>query len=320
MKNKLNPTQIAVILPAFNEATTIKQCILDFHKALPGSPIWVINNNSTDETEAIAQDIFKNKQFNGGIINESRQGKGNALRAAFNLIDADYYVLCDSDQTYPASITEALLKALIENEADMVVGDRHSSGNYAASNDRSFHSLGNWLVKSLVNQLFKSDLKDIMSGLRVFTKQFVKNYSIMVEGFEVETDMTLHALDKRLNIVEVPIEYKVRPCGSYSKLNTFSDGTKVIFTIFRILRYYKPLVFFGILAFIFSFLSISAGIPVIYEWLLFDQVLHIPLAILATGLQVIAVLLLAVGLILDSISYAYHRDLKLSLDKNCSLY
>ena len=303
IKNKIKSSRISVILPAFNEELTIKQCIVAFHKALPEAHIWIINNNSFDDTEFIARATLTKLKCNGGIINEARQGKGNALRRAFYELDSEYYVLCDADLTYPIGLTRELLKPVLDNLADMVVGDRHTLGKYAYKNQRAFHSFGNILVRFLVNRLFKANLVDIMSGFRAFNRKFVKNYPILVGGFEIETDMTLHALDKRLRIIEIPIDYKERPLGSYSKLNTVSDGAKVIFTIFRILRYYKPLIFFGVFALILSLLGLILGFPVILEWLRFDYIKHIPLAILSTGLEIISALLLGIGLILDSIAY-----------------
>ncbi|CNH04061.1 glycosyltransferase [Yersinia aldovae] len=194
----------------------------------------------------------------------------------------------------------------------MVVGDRHTEGHYEAENKRALHGFGNRLVKGLVNKLFKAKLADIMSGYRVFNRAFVKSYPILVEGFEIETDMTLHALDKRFRIVEIPINYRDRPEGSLSKLNTFRDGARVLSTIGNILRYYRPLVFFGSTALIFAIIGIIAGIPVIDEWIRERFISHIPLAILATGLEIFAIVFAAIGLILDSIT---HQD-KLNFERD----
>ena len=190
----------------------------------------------------------------------------------------------------------------------MVVGDRHSAGHYAAENKRALHGVGNRLVRSLVNSLFNAELADIMSGYRVFSRRFVKNYPILVEGFEIETDMTLHALDKRYRIIEIPIEYKDRPKGSVSKLNTFSDGARVLFVIMQILRYYKPFVFFGWLSMLFFLAGLMAAVPVIQDWIQYQYIRHVPLAILATGLEIVAALMFGVGLILDSIVYQKRLD------------
>jgi hypothetical protein len=191
----------------------------------------------------------------------------------------------------------------MEKAADLVVGDRISGGHYQSENKRSFHGFGNRLVKGLVNRLFNAKLNDIMSGYRVFNRLFVKNYPILVEGFEIETDMTLHALDKRFRILEIPVEYKDRPAGSVSKLNTLSDGLRVLFTIARILRYYRPLVFFGGTSLFFAFTGLVAAIPVLTDWIVNNYIYHLPLAILATGLEIVAVIMFAIGLILDSISH-----------------
>ncbi len=196
---------------------------------------------------------------------------------------------------------------------DMVVGDRHSGGHYQKENKRPLHNIGNRLVQWLVNKLFKANLVDIMSGYRAFNKLFVKNYPILVEGFEIETDMTLHALDKRMRIIELPINYQDRPEGSFSKLNTVRDGMRVITTISSILRYYRPLVFFGVSAFILFVLGILAAVPVFHEWIETRYIQHVPLAILATGLEIVSILMIAVGLILDSISHQDKRNFEREL-------
>lgn len=300
-----NQEGVAVILPAYNEEQTIAPTIEDFHGSLPEASIWVINNRSSDATEQIARETLSRLGCKGGVINERRTGKGNAVRRAFLDIDADIYILADADMTYPAAQARDLMAPVLAGEADMVVGDRHSAGHYAAENKRALHGFGNRLVRDLVNKLFHANLTDIMSGYRVFSRRFVKSYPILVEGFEIETDMTLHALDKRFRIVEIPVEYRDRPAGSFSKLNTIRDGARVLNTIGNILRYYRPLIFFwgaGILVALFSLL---AGMPVINEWLQTGYVAHIPLAILASGLGIVSVVLVAIGFILDSIT---HQD------------
>ena len=300
--------KIALILPAYNEELTIEATVRAFHVALPEAAIWVINNRSSDATESIAQTTLSSLGCLGGVLNESRKGKGNAVRRAFLEIDADLYVLADADLTYPADRVRDLLAPVVESRADMVVGDRHSAGHYAAENKRALHGVGNRLVRSLVNSLFNAELADIMSGYRVFSRRFVKNYPILVEGFEIETDMTLHALDKRYRIIEIPIEYKDRPKGSVSKLNTFSDGARVLFVIMQILRYYKPFVFFGWLSMLFFLAGLMAAVPVIQDWIQYQYIRHVPLAILATGLEIVAASMFGVGLILDSIVYQKRLD------------
>lgn len=305
--------KVAVVLPAYNEEQTIAAVIEDFYQALPDAFVWVINNCSTDATGKIALDTLSSLGCKGGVINERCPGKGNAVRRSFLDIDADIYILADADLTYPASQVNELMAPVIAGEADMVVGDRHSSGHYSAENKRAMHDFGNRLVRDLVNKLFHSNLMDIMSGYRVFNRRFVKSYPILVEGFEIETDMTLHALDKRFRILEIPIDYRDRPVGSFSKLNTLRDGIRVLSTIGNILRYYRPLVFFGSAAIFFLLLGIIAGVPVINDWVREHYIHHVPLAILATGIEIIAIILMAIGLILDSITHQDKRNFEREL-------
>jgi glycosyltransferase involved in cell wall biosynthesis len=301
-------TSIALILPAYNEELTISRVIEVFHRELPEANIYVIDNNSSDRTFELAIDALKNSNIAGKVIREQRQGKGNAVRRAFLEIDADVYVMVDADLTYPASRVKELISPILNGDADMVVGDRHSLGGYQKENKRHFHSFGNNLVTKLVNKLFRANLVDIMSGYRAFSKKFVKNYAILVDGFEIETDITLHSLDKRYRIKEIPVEYQDRPEGSFSKLNTFSDGAKVIFTIFQILCYYRPLFFFGMIAIFFSILGFVAAIPVFDDWITHRFIYHVPLAILAVALELIAALSLSVSLILNSITRQYRMQ------------
>ena len=303
-----SPLSVALVLPAYNEEVTIEGTIRAFHAALPEAAIWVVNNRSSDATETIARTTIASVGCAGGVINEARKGKGNAVRRAFLEIDADVYVLSDADLTYPAERVRDLMAPVIDGHADMVVGDRHSAGHYASENKRALHGFGNGLVRNLVNRLFNASLADIMSGYRVFSRRFVKNYPILVEGFEIETDVTLHALDKRFRIVEIPVEYVDRPQGSVSKLNTLGDGARVLFVILQILRYYRPMVFFGSLALLFGLGGLLAAVPVIQDWITSRYVSHVPMAILATGLEIVAVVTLAVGLILDTIVYQQRRE------------
>jgi glycosyltransferase involved in cell wall biosynthesis len=299
---------VAVILPAYNEELTISDTIVDFNKALPDAEIWVINNASKDNTEQVAREVFKTIGCKGGVLNEDRPGKGNAVRCGFGQIEANIYVLADADMTYPAEQVHQLIEPVADGTADRVVGDRHSAGHYAAENKRPLHGVGNRLVRALVNRLFKADLRDIMSGYRVFNRHFVKNYPILVAGFEIETDMTLHALDKKFRIVELPINYKDRPDGSVSKLNTFTDGIRVLTTIANVLRHYRPIVFFGSAFIVFALLGLLTGYPVIDEWIREQYVSHVPLAILATGLVISSMVFGAIGLILDSIAFQDRRS------------
>lgn len=306
-------TSIAIILPAYNEELTIAGTIESFYKALPEARIVIVNNNSSDETATIARDTLKRLNAFGEVIDEYLQGKGNAVRRAFKDVDADIYVMADADLTYPAERVHQLIRPISQNQADMVVGDRLSGGYYKNENKRNLHGFGNNLVTWLINKLFRANLKDIMTGYRAFSRKFVKNYPILVEGFQIETDVTLHALDKRFRIMEISIEYKDRPTDSVSKLNTFADGTKVLFTIVQILRYYRPLMFFGSIGAGFFLLGLLASYPVIEDWFLYRYIYHVPLAVLAAGLEICAIMALGIGLILDAITHqnkmAFERNL-----------
>jgi len=304
--------KIAVILPAYNEELTIGQTIADFYVNIPDVEIWVINNCSTDNTFKIATETLSELDCKGGVLNELRPGKGNAVRRAFLEIEADYYVLADADMTYPARFSSELIRPVVQGYADMSVGDRISNGSYHSKNRRLFHGFGNDLVKNSINFLFNAKIVDVMSGYRVFSRAFVKTYPILVEGFQLETDMTLHALDKRLRICEIPIDYQDRPLGSFSKLSTCKDGLRVLSTIGRILRYYKPLLFFSLAGLFSFFLGLIAGAPVIMEWIQTRIINHIPLAILATGLMIISAIAFAMGIFLDSI--AHQNRIKFELD------
>lgn len=315
---------IAIILPALNEEKTITSTIKAFHKALPKAHIWIVNNDSSDRTYELATKVLKDENISGGVLNEPVKGKGNAMRRAFLEINADIYLVADADETYSALDAHKLIEPIEENRADIVVGNRQADGVYKAINSRQFHNFGNKLVCFLVNYLFSSNLSDIMSGYRAFNKKFVKNYPILVSGFEIETDMTLFALDKRFRMLEVPIRYLNRPLGSFSKLNTFRDGAKVIFTIIRIFKQFKPLVFFGSFAFLFFVMGLITAIPVITDWVLYKYIYHLPLAVLATGIEILALTLLAIALLLDSISTQNkrnfeHQCLRQSLQKNTNL-
>ncbi len=294
---------IAIVLPAYNEEATIAATIAGFHSALPESEFVIVNNNSSDNTGLVAEETLKKLGICGRVLFESRGGKGNALRRAFLDTEADIYLLADADLTYPPERAGDLIEPILKNRADMVVGDRHSDGHYARENRRAMHGFGNQLVRWLVNSLFRAQLVDIMSGYRAFNRTFIKNYPILVEGFEIETDMTLHALHKRFRILEVPIEYHDRPAGSISKLNTVSDGAKVLFTIAQILRYYRPLIFFGAISFLLMMTGLLAAIPVFQDWILERYIRHVPLAVLASGLEIVAMMLLGIGLTLDSIAH-----------------
>ena len=300
--------KIAVLIPCYNEEKTIKKVVMDFKKELPEAQIYVYNNNSTDNSLKILNEIE-------GIVvrNEYNQGKGNVVRRMFREIDADIYVMVDGDDTYPAEEVHKLIEPIAEGKADMTVGDRLSNGTYKNENKRAFHQLGNSIVKNSINFLFKTDLKDIMSGYRAFNKLFVKNISILSPKFEIETEITLSALDKRFIIQEIPIIYRDRPQGSVSKLNTIQDGIKVTKTILKMYKDYKPRKFFFFITFIFFIIGIVFGAPVVAEFINTKYITKIPSAILATGLMMISAISFQSGVILDTIVKANKEKYELNL-------
>jgi glycosyltransferase involved in cell wall biosynthesis len=300
--------EIAVLIPCYNEEISIGNVIDDFRKKLPKAKIYVYDNNSTDKTSQIARE-------KGVIVNfEEKKGKGNVVRKMFRDIEADIFIMVDGDNTYPAKFIHQLIKPIVNLDADMVVGDRLSNGTYKIENKRRFHNFGNNLVKILINRLFKADLRDIMSGYRVFNRKFVKNITIRSNGFEIETEMTLYALDKYFRIKEIEIDYYDRAEGSKSKLNTLSDGFSVLKTIIWIFKDYKPLVFFSYLSLFFFLFSLIMGIPVIVEFSLTGFISKMPSAILSTGLMLLSILSLFSGFILDTIA-KNHKEIYLSLMK-----
>jgi len=288
--------EIALLIPCFNESQTIQKVISDFKNELPELKIYVYDNNSSDNTYNIAKTA-------GAIVRkEFRQGKGHVVRSMFEEIEADIYIMVDGDDTYPPSFVKKMLQFVINGEADMVVGDRLTNGSYYNENKRRFHDLGNNLVRSMVNLIFKDKLRDIMTGYRVFNRRFVKSIPILSSGFQVETEMTIFALDKKYKIIEVPIDFQERPEGSFSKLNTFTDGRKVLWEIFSLFRHYKPLPFFSIIASLFLIASLVIGIPVIMEYVREAYVYRVPSAILAAILGAIGIILFNTGIILDTIA------------------
>lgn len=299
--------KIAVLIPCYNEELTIGKVIKDFKKELPNADIYVYNNNSKDKTAEIAKEA-------GAIVkNEYRQGKGNVVRSMFRDIEADIYVMVDGDDTYPAEFVHELIKPIENGEADMAIGDRLSNGTYQEENKRKFHEFGNNLVKKAINVLFDTGLKDIMTGYRVFNKTFVKNMPVMSPKFEIETEMTLYALDKKYIIKETPIIYRDRPEGSESKLNTVSDGIKVVKTIINMFKDYKPMHFFGIIALILFVLGLAVGIPVISEFVKTQYITKIPSAVLATGLIMVGVIVGQCGIILHTIVKQHKENYELNL-------
>lgn len=300
--------KIAVLIPCYDEELTIGKVIREFKRELPEADIYVYDNNSKDKTGEIARE-------NGAIvIKEGRQGKGNVVRSMFRDIDADIYIMVDGDDTYPAGAVRELMQPVINNEADMVIGDRLSNGTYEKENKRAFHNLGNNLVKGLIGLLFKNEIKDIMTGYRVFNKFFVKTMPVMSEGFQIETEMSIHALDKKFRLKEIPIEYRDRPDGSESKLNTFRDGYRVIKTLIGLFKDYKPLLFFCSISIVSLILGLLVGIPVIVEFILTRFITKVPSAVLAVGFILVSVVSLSSGLILDTISATSKRNYELYLN------
>lgn len=297
----------AVLIPCYNEELTIKKVINDFKKELPDADIYVYNNNSKDKTREIAE------KEGVIVVDEYKQGKGNVVRSMFYDIDADIYIMVDGDDTYPAEFVHQLMEPVIKGECDMAIGDRLSNGTYQKENKRPFHEFGNNIVKFAINRLFKTGLKDIMTGYRVFNKKFVKNMPVMSPKFEIETEMSLYALDKKYIIKEIPIVYRDRPEGSVSKLNTVKDGIKVLKTIFRMYKDYKPLRFYGIIAIIFFIIGLLIGVPVLVEFAKTHYITKVPSAILATGVMILAVILAQCGAILDTVAKNNRENYELNL-------
>ena len=299
--------KIAVLIPCYNEELTIEKEIKDFRKELPEADIYVYNNNSKDKTKEIA---IKNGAI---VVDEYKQGKGNVVRSQFRDIEADIYVMVDGDDTYPAEFVHQLIEPVRNGQADMTIGDRLSNGTYQKENKRPFHEFGNNLVKKAINVLFDTKLKDIMTGYRVFNKRFVKNMPVLSPKFEIETEMSLYALDKKYIIKEIPIVYRDRPEGSSSKLNTVGDGIKVVKTIARMFKDYKPFKFFGLIALILFIIGLAIGIPVLVEFFKTAYITKVPSAILATGFMGLAAVSLQCGIVLDTITRQHKEDYELNL-------
>ncbi|WP_190973721.1 glycosyltransferase family 2 protein [Bifidobacterium tissieri] len=310
MPEKIENPTIAVLLPCYNEEVTIGKVVRDFRAALPTADIYVYDNNSTDKTAEIAA-------AEGAIVRkEPRQGKGNVIRAMFEEIDADVYVMSDGDDTYPADAAPAMVDKVLEGY-DMVIGDRLSS-TYFQENKRPFHNFGNKLVRGSINHLFGSNVRDIMTGYRAFSFTYVKTYPVLSRGFEVETEMTIHTLDKNVRWYEMPIQYRDRPEGSVSKLNTVGDGIKVMSTIFRLIREYKPMPFFTILGGIIGIIGLGFGISVCIDFWNTGVVLRFPTLIGSVLLVMVGLLLIIAGIILDVMA---KKDRKQYLvDKNMFAY
>lgn len=287
--------KIAVLVPCYNEELTIGKVVEDFKRELPEADIYVYDNNSKDNTSKIAE------EKGAIVVKEYRQGKGNVVRSMFRDIDADIYIMVDGDDTYPAEAARDMIQPIIDGEADMVIGDRLSNGTYFQENKRPFHDFGNNLVKGLIGLLFKNEIRDIMTGYRAFNRYFVKTMPVLSDGFQIETEMSIHALDKKFLLKEIPIDYRDRPEGSESKLSTFKDGYRVLSALGSLFKNYKPMAFFGIVTLVSFLLGLLVGVPVIFEFVKTSFVSKVPSAILAVGFMVIAILSLVCGVILDTI-------------------
>lgn len=301
--------KVAVLIPCYNEAVTIAKVVDDFKRVLPDADIYVYDNNSSDETSKIARE-------HGAIVRfEPRQGKGNVVRQMFRDIEADYYLMVDGDDTYPAEAAPELLAPLMNDEADMTVGDRLSNGSYGEENDRAFHGFGNDLVRWLIKAIYGYAFDDVMTGYRAFNRVFVKTMPVLSEGFQIETEISIHAVDKRWRIKDVPIDYRDRPEGSYSKLSTFGDGAKVLKAITSLFKDYKPFAFFGWITVLFLILGLIAGVPVIVEYFQTGLVPRIPSVILAVALVGCAALAFTAGAILDTVAKSNRKQWELDVYK-----
>lgn len=290
----MDSKDIAILIPVYNESATIAKVVKDFRKVLPTADIYVYDNNSTDNTAKLAAKA-------GAIVrHEYQQGKGNVIRRMFREVEADCYIMVDGDDTYPAEAAPEMVRLVLEHNSDMVVGDRLSS-TYFNENKRLFHNFGNTLVRKAINSIFKTDIKDIMTGYRAFGRQFVKSYPVLSKGFEIETEMSIFATDKRMQVDNVVVQYRDRPNGSKSKLNTYSDGIKVLLTIVRLFRIYRPLSFFGLIAAVLAILSLVFFIPVLIDFANTGQVAKFPTLIVCGFVMLIAIQSLFTGLILQNL-------------------
>lgn len=287
--------EIAVLIPCYNESKTIGKVVDDFKEVLPEATIYVYDNNSKDGTDSIALE-------HGAVVRyEYRQGKGNVIRSMFRDIDADCYIMIDGDDTYPKEDARSLCEAVLYHQADMAIGDRLSS-TYFSENKRPFHNVGNVLVRFLINKLFKSDVRDIMTGYRAFSYEFVKTFPVLSKGFEIETEMTIHCLHRNLRLEEIEVNYRDRPEGSISKLNTYSDGFKVLKTIGTLFKEYRPTVFFTTLSILLGVVSLVMMTPIFVEFFNTGLVPRIPTLVFSLVILLAALLTLFCGIILEVVS------------------
>lgn len=305
--NTIDAARVAILIPCYNEEVTIGKVVSDFRRELPGASIYVYDNNSSDRTAEMAQAA-------GAIVRrEPRQGKGNVCRQMFRDINADCHLMVDGDDTYPAEQAAELCSPILNNEADMVVGDRLSNGTYAKENTRAFHGFGNNLVRFMIKLIYGYTFDDVMTGYRAFSKPFVKTFPVLSTGFQIETELSIHAVDRRWRITDVPVTYRNRPEGSESKLNTIGDGIKVILMIGTLFKNYRPMACFGIISAIFLLLGLGCGIPVITEFIHTGLVPRLPTALLAVGFVFLAGLSLATGLILDTVARNERKQWELAV-------
>lgn len=297
---------IAVLIPCYNEDKTIEKVVSDFKRVLPDAVIYVYDNNSTDDTEKLA------KKAGAIVRHEYQQGKGNVVRRMFQEIDAHCYILVDGDDTYPAESAAKMVKLVQEHNADMVVGDRLSS-TYFEENKRPFHNIGNCLVRGMVSKLFHGSIRDIMTGYRAFSYRFVKTFPILSCRFEIETEMSIHAIDKRMQVENVIIPYRDRPEGSVSKLNTFLDGWSVIKTLIRLFRIYNPFAFFGIISIMLFLISLVMFVPVLITYIETGLVPRYPTLIVSGFLSVAAIQLAGIGISLQNMLHKNRQDFELEL-------
>ena len=301
-------SEIAVLIPCYNESVTIKKVIEDYKKALPEATIYVYDNNSTDGTDEIARAA-------GAIVRyEYRQGKGNVIRSMFRYIDADCYLMIDGDDTYPAEHAREMVDKVLNKGVDMVIGDRLSS-TYFTENKRPFHNMGNRTVRFFINKLFDNEVKDIMTGYRAFSRMFVKSFPVLSKGFEIETEMTIHAVDKNFLLEEIPVVYRDRPAGSDSKLNTFSDGMKVLKTIATLFREYRPFAFFSFISTILWVVALVLFVPIFVDYLQTGLVPRFPTLIVSGVTAVLGMLLWVCGIILDVIVKKHRQLYELMLNQ-----
>lgn len=298
--------KIAVLIPCYNESKTIEKVVTDFKKALPEAVIYVYDNNSSDDTAEIA------RKAGAVVCHEYMQGKGNVIRRMFREINAEAYVMTDGDDTYPAECAREMVDKILKRNADMVVGDRLSS-TYFSENKRPFHNFGNTLVRKCINVLFKNDIKDIMTGYRAFSYEFVKTFPVLSKGFEIETEMSIHAVDKNMFVENVIVDYRDRPEGSESKLNTYSDGFKVLKTIARLYRTYKPIGFFGIIALVLAVIAALLFIPVGIAYMDTGLVPRFPTLITCGFIMLTAIQSFFSGLILQTIVQKNRQDFETEL-------